>query len=89
MDDKEFNVLWERAKAEKYAEDLAAEYPRWRTRMRRTTGAVACLAVVLAVGLPMAIKPSQPTNQEKVYSNNKGISDQQWIALADELLMEV
>ena len=87
MDDKDFNELWERAKTEKYAKALAAEYPHWHTRMRRTTGAVACLAVVLAVGIPMAIKPSQPTHQEKVYSNNKDISDQQWIALADELLM--
>lgn len=88
MDDRRFDALWERARAEKYAEDLAGEYPAWRTQTRRTAGMVAGLALVLAVATPLMLPSHMPANYEKVYCNHKNINDRQWVNLADELLME-
>ena len=87
MDSKEFDVLWEQAKVGKYAENLAAEYPAWRTRTRRMAGSVLGIVLVLVMATPVIMQPRTPSIQEKVYCNNIGISDQHWIDLADDLLM--
>ena len=48
----------------------------------------AGVALVLAVATPIAMSPSATGNYNKVYCNRAGIQDQQWVNLADELLME-
>lgn len=88
IDEKRFDELWERAEAEHYADGLAAEYPAWRTRRRRTAGMVAGLALVLAVASPLMQRHDQQDTVAKVYTNRTGIQDQQWLDLADELLMK-
>lgn len=88
MDEKHFDELWERAETEKYVEDLTAQFPAWRTQRRRTAGMVAGLALVLAVATPLMLSQATPSGYEKIYCNRMDISDQQWVDLADELLME-
>ncbi len=87
MNDRDFETLWEKAEAGSHAARLAAEYPAWRRKTRRTLSMVAGVAVVLAVAAPIALAPSTTGNFNKVYSNRADIQDQQWVDLADELLM--
>ena len=88
MNEKQFEELWVKAEAESHAEKLAAEYPVWRQKTRRTLSMAAGVALVLAVATPIAMSPSATCNYNKVYCNRAGIQDQQWVNLADELLME-
>lgn len=88
MNEKQFEELWVKAEAERHAEKLAAEYPVWRQKTRRTLSMAAGVALVLAVATPIAMLPSATGNYNKVYCNRAGIQDQQWVNLADELLME-
>jgi hypothetical protein len=87
IDEKHFDELWERAEAERYTRGLAAEYPAWHTRRRRTAGIVAGLALVVAVALPITLSPSTPAGCKKIYCNNSTYSDSHWISMADALLM--
>jgi len=85
MEEKRFEELWERAKAEKYAEDLAAEYPAWRTHRRKTASMVTGVALLLAVSAPIALSSN---TSERIYCNNSAFSDNHWTEMADALLME-
>ena len=87
MNDRDFEQLWERAEAEGHAARLTAEYPDWRHKTRRTLSMAAGVALVLAVATPIALSPSATGSYNKVYCNRTGIQDQQWVDLADELLM--
>ena len=88
MNEKQFEELWVKAEAGSHAEKLAAEYPVWRQKTRRTLSMAAGVALVLAVATPIALSPSATGNYNKVYCNRAGIQDQQWVNLAEELLME-
>lgn len=89
MTENEFDVLWQRAEAERYSQRLAAEYPVWRQKQRRTLSVVAALLVVVTVAVTLfAPQLRQPRNYEKVYCNSVGIPDAQWADLAAEMLME-
>ena len=83
IDEKRFNELWEKAESEKYAKEMTAEYPAWRTRTRRR----AALVLVVAVALPLTLSPGSSRGYEKVYCNNKAFSDSHWTEMADALLM--
>ena len=83
-----FEELWKELEAESYGTRLAAEYPAWRTRRRRTAGVVAGVALVLAVASPLMLQHSRQDTVAKVYSNRAGSADQQWLDLADGLLMK-
>lgn len=89
MDEKRFDELWERAEAGHYADDLAAEYPAWRTRRRRIMG-IAALVLVVGASLPLLPTGSQPQTKHEgytmAYCNRANISDQYWVDMADELL---
>jgi len=87
IDEKRFNELWEKAESEKYAKEMAAEYPAWRTRSRRMAGTVVGLALVVAVALPITLSPGSTRGYEKVYCNNKAFNDSHWTEMADALLM--
>lgn len=89
MNEQSFEELWGRAEAEGYASRLASEYPQWRTKRRRTMGTVAGLALAIAVAIPtlMPYTSSDNPSYGKVYCNRTGTPDQQWVDLADELLL--
>lgn len=84
MDNKGFDALWQRAEAERYASQLAAEYPVWRANRRRTTGIVSSVVLAIAVAMPLA-NHFRPT--EHIYCNNPAINDSHWTEMADALLM--
>ncbi len=89
MNEQRFEQLWNLAEAESYATKLAAEYPAWRTKTRRTTGIVMGLALVIAVAIP-ALMPHNAvgkTYYAKVYCNRTGTADQHWVDLSNELLI--
>ncbi len=89
MTENEFDVLWQRAEAEGYGRRLAAEYPAWRQRQRRTLGVVAALLIVATVAFTViTTQQRQLRNYEKVYCNRVGTPDAQWAALAAEMLLE-
>ena len=89
MTENEFDVLWQRAEAEGYSQRLAAEYPVWRQKQRRTLSMVAALLIVVIAAVTVfSLQPRQPRNYEKVYCNHVGTTDAQWAALAAEMLME-
>jgi hypothetical protein len=89
MTENEFDVLWQRAEAEGYSQRLAAEYPAWRQKQRRTLGMVAALLIVVTVAFTVfTTQQRQLRNYEKVYCNRVGTSDAQWADLAAEMLME-
>ena len=89
MTENEFDVLWQRAEVEGYSHRLAAEYPAWRQKQRRTLSIVAALLIVATVAVTLfTTQLSQPRNYEKVYCNRVGTTDAQWAALAAEMLME-
>lgn len=87
IDEKRFEDLWERAEGERYGAELAAEYPAWRRRQRRAAGMVAGVALMVAVAAPLALTQSPAGNYEKVFCNRMDKPAQQWVDLADELLM--
>ena len=89
MNEQRFEELWGRAEAEGYASRLASEYPEWRMKRRRTVGTVAGVALAIVVAIP-ALMPSsalENSSYAKVYCNRTGTADQQWVDLADELLL--
>ena len=89
MTENEFDVLWQRAEAEGYSRRLAAEYPVWRQKQRRTLSVVAALLIVVTVTFSVfTIQQRQLGNYEKVYCNRTGTTDAQWADLAAEMLME-
>ena len=89
MTENEFDVLWQRAEAEGYSQRLAAEYPVWRQKQRRTLSIVAALLIIATVTVTLFTLPlRQSQNYEKVYCNRAGTTDAQWAALAAEMLME-
>ena len=89
MTENEFDVLWQRAEAEGYSRRLAAEYPVWRQKQRRTLSVVAALLIVVTVTFSVfTIQQRQFRNYEKVYCNRTGTTDAQWASLAAEMLME-
>lgn len=67
MDEKRFDELWERAEAGRYADNLAAEYPAWRTRQRRVMG-IAALVLVAGATLPLLTKSSQPQAEHESFT---------------------
>lgn len=85
MDDKRFDALWQRAEAESYASRLAAEYPAWRTRRRRTAGIMSAMVLAIAVAAPLVYHPRPSVH---IYCNNPAINDNHWTEMADALLME-
>lgn len=89
MNEQRFEELWGRAEAEGYASRLASEYPEWRMKRRRTVGTVAGVALAIAVAIPALMPSSALENSScaKVYCNRTGTADQQWVDLADELLL--
>ena len=88
MSDNQFDALWQRAEAEGYASRLAAEYPAWRARRRRTEGSLLGMALVAAVALPLALREPAMHDFDRVVCNRTGIADAQWAALAADLLKE-
>lgn len=86
INEQQFEELWARAEAEGSASRLAAQYPAWRARRRRTAGVVAGVALVLAVVTPLASPSTQIKSYGKVYSNNTSFSDQHWAEMAATLL---
>jgi hypothetical protein len=89
MTENEFDVLWQRAEAEGYSQRLAAEYPVWRQKQRRTLSVVAALLIVATLAVSLyTMQARQPQDYEKVYCNRVGTTDAQWAALAAEMLME-
>lgn len=89
MTENEFDVLWQRAEVEGYSQRLAAEYPAWRQKQRRTLSVVAALLIMVTVAVSLyTSQVRQPKNYEKVYCNRAGTTDAQWASLAAEMLME-
>lgn len=88
LTDEQFDALWQRAESDGHAARLAAQYPAWRTRRRRTTGIVASATVLLLVASPFAMNSLRSSQHEKVYCNRSGISDRQWTDLAAAMLLE-
>lgn len=89
VNEDKFEELWAKAGAIEHASKLAAEYPAWRTKQRRRAGMVAGMALLLAVATP-AVYTIQRTSSDsplQVYCNRVDMSTQQWVDLADELLM--
>ena len=89
MTENEFDKLWQQAEAEGYSQRLAAEYPVWRQKQRRTISIVAALLIVVTVTVSLFTTQLRPAkNYEKVYCNRIGTPDAQWATLASEMLME-
>ena len=89
MTENEFDVLWQRAEIEGYSHRLAAEYPVWRQKQRRTLSIVAALLIVVTAAVTVfTLQPRQSQSYEKVYCNRVGTTDAQWATLAAEMLME-
>lgn len=88
LTEEQFDTLWQRAEAEEHATRLAAEYPAWRRRQRRTTGIAAAVLAVAAVTVTLLSSPTA-TDYEHIYCNHDGVADNYWVAMADELLMSV
>lgn len=88
MNEHDFEQLWQRAEAARYADELAGEYEGWRQRRRRMTTVVASVAMIAVVALPLLLHQSAPKEYEQVVCNRVGTSDAQWASLAAELLIE-
>ncbi len=88
MNEQQFEELWDRAEARRYASSLAAGYPAWRTRRRRTAGVVAGLAMAAVLSFPVLMPhKGMDSVYAKVYCNRTGTDDMHWVGLADELLL--
>jgi hypothetical protein len=90
MNEVEFDELWQRAEAEGYGQRLASEYHVWRRRRLRATYIVAVVCVVVATAAIsiLTAQQRQLRNYEKVYCNRAGTTDEQWVSLVEEMLME-
>ena len=89
MTDNKFDELWLRAEAERYSQQLVAEYPAWRRKQKRIVTVATSLVVVVAVAVSLfTLSQRKPQNYEKVYCNHVGFTDEQWIQLAAEMLLE-
>lgn len=92
MKQEQFDELWSRAEAERYATKLAAEYPAWRTRQRRRMSVAALVLVVAGAAIPLTLGGAQPMLEHegyaKAYCNKADIEDQYWVDLAGEMLMD-
>ena len=87
MTNEDFDRLWEKAEAGRYATELSAEYPAWRRRQRRTAGMVAGVALVLAVATPLMLPQNTTGTYSKVYCNRIDKPAQQWVDMAEDLLI--
>ena len=83
MKQEQFDELWARAEAERYATKLAAEYPAWRTRQRRRMTVAALVLVVAGAALPL-----EHDGYAQTYCNKPDIEEQYWVDLAGEMLMD-
>ena len=88
VNEEQFEQLWEKAGAERYATKLAAEYPAWRVRRRRTIGIAAMVLLVAGVTLPMLQNRSGLSDNYLVaYCNQSDVDMDYWVKMADELLL--
>ncbi len=88
MKENRFEELWQKAEAQGYGRRLAAEFPDWQNRRRNTRLAAAAIVAVVAIAtlLTTLLRPSP--DYDKVYCNRAGTPQEQWVALASEMLME-
>lgn len=92
MNEEQFEALWQRAEAEGYAKRLASYYPEWRAHRRRVAGFTILIVAALSAATPFLLKPQLDTHNDAyltAYCNRSGISDQYWVDMADELLLEM
>ncbi|MBR1549573.1 MAG: hypothetical protein IJ634_02955 [Bacteroidales bacterium] len=93
MKEEEFDNLWARAEAERYATQLAAEYPAWRSRQRRRMAAAALVLVAAGAALPLTLGGTKTMLEHdgyaQAYCNKADIEDQYWVDLAGDMLMEM
>ena len=85
MNEVEFDELWQRAEAEGYGQRLASEYHVWRRRRLRATYIVVVATAAISI---LTAQQRQLRNYEKVYCNRAGTTDEQWVSLVEEMLME-
>ncbi|MBR0170423.1 MAG: hypothetical protein IJQ14_06240 [Bacteroidales bacterium] len=88
INEEQFEQLWEKAGAEPYATKLAAEYPAWRVRRRRTMGIAAAVLLVVGISLPM-LQNNNGLNDNYLmaYCNQSDVDTEYWVNMADELLL--
>lgn len=88
INEEQFEQLWEKAGAEPYATKLAAEYPAWRVRRRRTMGIAAAVLLVVGISLPMLQNNNGlGDNYLMAYCNQSDVDTEYWVNMADELLL--
>ncbi len=88
INEEQFEQLWEKAGAEPYATKLAAEYPAWRVRRRRTMGIAAAVLLVVGISLPMLQNNNGLSdNYLMAYCNQSDVDTEYWVNMADELLL--
>lgn len=89
MTDNKFDELWQRAETERYSQRLALEYPAWQRRQKRMITVVTFLVVVASLAISLLLlQHRQSQDYEKVYCNHVDITDEQWVQLAAEMLLE-
>ncbi len=92
MKEEQFDDLWMRAEAGRYARSLMAEYPGWRRRQRRRVAAAAALVVLAGAALPLlnGVLPLGGADGEYLaaHCNKAGIGEDYWVDLAGDLLAE-
>lgn len=90
MEDKRFEELWERAQVERYVSRLQSEYPAWLRRRRVVHSALVGLAVLIVAGVSIYTfqysKKSLHPKYEAVCCNRSGITDEQWVDMAANIL---
>ena len=88
VNEEKFEQLWEKAGAERYASMLAAEYPAWRVRRRRTMGVAAAVLLVAGMALPMLQNRNGLSDSYLMaYCNRNDVDTEYWVSMADELLL--
>lgn len=88
VNEEQFEQLWEKAGAERYASMLAAEYPAWRVRRRRTMGVAAAVLLVAGMALPMLQNRNGLSDSYLMaYCNRNDVDTEYWVSMADELLL--
>lgn len=88
VNEEQFEQLWEKAGAERYASMLAAEYPAWRVRRRRTMGVAAAVLLVAGMALPMLQNRNGLSDSYLMaYCNRNDVDTEYWVNMADELLL--
>ena len=92
MNNDRFEHLWQTAEAERYSAKMAGGYGAWRTGVRRKVGVAAMSLALLAVGVPLASnlagRGMQTDSYLAAHSNCKEISNQYWVDMAEDLLLE-